>query len=706
MSFLQPWMLWALPLIALPIIIHLLNQWRYQTKRWAAMMFLLAANRMNRGYAKLRQWLILAMRTLAVAGLIFAVSRPLASGFIGLAGGKTDTTLVLLDRSPSMQEQGAAGISKLDTGRQQLSGALRTLGSAKWVLIDNHKTEPQNYESLDGLVDSPSMRGYSATSDIPQMLQAVVDHLNTNKPGPTDVWICSDLRRADWQPDSSHWNVVRDALQSFPQSVRIHLLAYPNVASANLAIHVTEAHRESSTSGDHVSITLKVTQSAAENETLPKRTIPLVIEVDGARSELSVELTAREMEIRNHRVPITAQQQKGWGKVSLPADQNPADNDYYFVYNQASARRIVLVMEDRETTRALEIAASIAPDGTSSGNVEVLTADQVDSVALDDTALVIWQSSLPQATTSETLMEYVKRGGQVMFFPPSGLTSGTSDESGTFQGVRWSGWVAGPSENLSASAAGGDSPADSNKPTSSDVSGETSSPGVLVENWRGDQDLLAVTRSGGGLPVGQLEIHSYATLAGEVSHLATLSGGKPLLARVPTDKGGIYFCCVSADDQSSSLASNGIVLFAIVQRAIEQGLAALGNASLRYAGQIDEPTETWRLIASASGQDKPLSSQYGWTAGVYENDGHLLAVNRSLAEDQREIVDDKQLARLFAGLDFSRVDDAAGNLSGIVSEIWRFFLIAMIVALLAEAAMCTPRRSVQPASGRSQVSLP
>ena len=27
--------------------------------RWAAMMFLIAANRMSRGYAKLRQWLIL-----------------------------------------------------------------------------------------------------------------------------------------------------------------------------------------------------------------------------------------------------------------------------------------------------------------------------------------------------------------------------------------------------------------------------------------------------------------------------------------------------------------------------------------------------------------------------------------------------------------------------------------------------------------------
>src|SRR5579872_7619590 len=103
MSFLQPMLLAALPIIALPIIIHLINQRRYQTVRWGAMMFLLAANRMSRGYARLRQWLIMLFRMLAIAGLIFAVARPLATGWLGIAaGGKADTTLLLLDRSPSM----------------------------------------------------------------------------------------------------------------------------------------------------------------------------------------------------------------------------------------------------------------------------------------------------------------------------------------------------------------------------------------------------------------------------------------------------------------------------------------------------------------------------------------------------------------------------------------------------------------------------
>src|SRR5215475_11785820 len=126
MTFLQPLLLTALPLVALPILIHLINQRRYRTIRWAAMMFLLAANRLSRGYARLRQWLIMAFRMLAIAGLIFAISRPLASGWLGLtAGGRPDTTIILVDRSPSMRQSHAGGGgSKLETGLRKLADTL------------------------------------------------------------------------------------------------------------------------------------------------------------------------------------------------------------------------------------------------------------------------------------------------------------------------------------------------------------------------------------------------------------------------------------------------------------------------------------------------------------------------------------------------------------------------------------------------------
>ena len=106
MSFLQPILLASLPLVGLPILIHLINRQRHRTIRWGAMMFLLDAKRLTRGMARLRYWLIMAMRMLAIAGLIFAVARPLASGRFGLTlGGRADTAIIVLDRSSSMEQR-------------------------------------------------------------------------------------------------------------------------------------------------------------------------------------------------------------------------------------------------------------------------------------------------------------------------------------------------------------------------------------------------------------------------------------------------------------------------------------------------------------------------------------------------------------------------------------------------------------------------
>lgn len=676
MSFLQPWMLAALPLIALPILIHLINQWRYQTKQWGAMMFLLAANRMNRGFARIRQWLILAARTLAVAGLIFAIARPLASGLLGMTGGgKTDTTIVLLDRSPSMLQQGIGGATKLDSGRQQLANALETLGSKNWVTIDATTGQAQSFASLEAMVDSPAFQSSSATADLPKMLDSALSYLQINKPGPTEIWICSDLRESDWKAQSGTWEVTRDGFKQLPQSVRFHLLAYAQPPQNNVAIRVTEAKRERVTDNNVAENTLLLSMRlsrSVDEASDEKITLPIQIEIEGVRSEHQVELVGAQSEIRNHRLSLPASMQRGWGRVSIPADENNADNEFYFVFDDPPARRVVIVSEDRSATRALEIAAAVAPDGSATAVVEVLAPEQLDSLMLDDTALLIWQTKLPDSNTAPTIDNYVNAGGQVMFLPPSSLSSGTGAASpGRFHGVGWKSWNGSVDK-------------------------------VMVENWRGDQDLLAATKSGAGLPLGQLELSGFARLESEtpLTKLATLTGGEPLLARVPTSQGGIYFWSTSADPQVSSLAESGIVLFVAIQRAIERGQVALGQTAERTAGEAAEPTDTWRQIAGA---ESALSTEYGSQAGVYESDQRLFAINRSMAEDQRDALDNEQVDQLFAGLPFARVDEQAGSLSGIVREIWRLFLITMIIALLVEAALCLPRvirsSAQQPALG-------
>jgi hypothetical protein len=652
MNFLQPSLLLAaLPLIALPIIIHLVNQRRYQTVRWAAMMFLLAANRMSRGYARIRQWLILASRSLAIAALAFVIGRPLAGGYLSLAAGaRSDAMILILDRSPSMQQAGAAsGASKLEAGRQQVVRTLKTLGKTRWIVIDGASSKPRELESLDALLTSPDLGPSAAPSDLPAMLLAARDYLAANRAGQADVWICSDLRENDWDADSGRWQTIRNGFLEFAQRTRFHLLAYAQTAPANLALRVTGVRRQELADGAELLISLRL---AREGVSDARATVPVHFEIDGARSEVLVEMTGRDAELKDHRIPLEKGRGRGWGKVSIPLDANPADDAFWFAFDRPKPRRAVVVAEDPESARPLQLAASIAPDPALQCNAEVVGVDQLTGVGWDDLSLILWQAPIPEGESANLVKAFVERGGRVIFFP-SRVPTGSE-----FIGVRWKDWV-------------------------------EVAPGVPVDGWRGDQDLLAQTQAGSPLPVGQLEVRRYCRLEGETTPLATLKGGAPLLARVATNRGGVYFCSTGAVEGDSSLASGGVVFYVMVQRALADGASVLEATRSLAAGEPpgDDPKLWKRLMGPA----EVLSTDYASQPGVYQSGDRLLAVNRPVAEDLAPVLTAPKVAALFTGLDFTRVDDSADNSSSLIQEIWRLFLISMLAAMVLEAALCLPK---------------
>lgn len=94
---------WGLPIVAAPVIIHLINLLRHRKVRWAAMDFLLASQKKYRTRVLLKQLLLLLLRMAAVAGIVLALAQPRWTSALGrmLGGGRT-VHVVLLDDSYSM----------------------------------------------------------------------------------------------------------------------------------------------------------------------------------------------------------------------------------------------------------------------------------------------------------------------------------------------------------------------------------------------------------------------------------------------------------------------------------------------------------------------------------------------------------------------------------------------------------------------------
>src|SRR6185503_3011534 len=119
MSFLFPTLLTiGLPLIAVPILIHLINLRRQQRIRWAAMQFLLESQRRNRRWILLKQLLLLLTRMAVVAVLVLMLAHlVLRNQWISLLGRGTTHHLVLLDDSYSMSDRWN-DTSALDEGKK------------------------------------------------------------------------------------------------------------------------------------------------------------------------------------------------------------------------------------------------------------------------------------------------------------------------------------------------------------------------------------------------------------------------------------------------------------------------------------------------------------------------------------------------------------------------------------------------------------
>ncbi len=111
-------MLGWLAAAAAPILIHLWNKRKYREMHWAAIEYLLAAMRKNSRRMRLEQWLLLAVRTLIIMLVVFAVAQPFLeqAGFNFMPGGRTLKVLVL-DGSYSMAYK-PTDKSRFDSAKQ------------------------------------------------------------------------------------------------------------------------------------------------------------------------------------------------------------------------------------------------------------------------------------------------------------------------------------------------------------------------------------------------------------------------------------------------------------------------------------------------------------------------------------------------------------------------------------------------------------
>ncbi len=156
MNFLNPLFLFGLGAAAVPILIHLFTRRRPREVKFPSLEFLAEVNQSEIRRLKLKQWLLLLLRTLAIAALALGMARPALRGTAG-AGRAASTVVALVDVSGSMGAIGASGRPLVAEARRVVEDLLSTLGPGDELWLVPYDRAPHAV-SEKPLSDLPRLR--------------------------------------------------------------------------------------------------------------------------------------------------------------------------------------------------------------------------------------------------------------------------------------------------------------------------------------------------------------------------------------------------------------------------------------------------------------------------------------------------------------------------------------------------------------------
>lgn len=147
MSFLHLWMLWFLPLAAIPLLLHLLTLHRLRTVELPTFRFLFDSYVQQRRRMQFLEALLAILRTLFLLFLVFLVCRPVVKHWDQLFGASGSGTggrevILLVDCSASMNAR-TAGVSAMERAKKAALSVLDRMGTSDKVTLIRIGSRPE-----------------------------------------------------------------------------------------------------------------------------------------------------------------------------------------------------------------------------------------------------------------------------------------------------------------------------------------------------------------------------------------------------------------------------------------------------------------------------------------------------------------------------------------------------------------------------------
>lgn len=424
MQFIYPYFLWGLMALAVPVIIHLFNFRKFKRIYFSNVQFLKQVQQETQSRNKLKQWLILAARLLAITCLVIAFAQPFIPGTLNISENVSQKSVtVFIDNSFSMDAQQKQG-RLIDLARTYADEIISAYSDADRIQILTHDFESRHqvfYSPTEArqLVNQVSISSFSRP--LSEVLMRISDLHKNQAVRSSRIYIISDF-----QHSFTDWQRLRMDSMLFIQFVPIT----PSIQS-NLYIDSCWTDRPELQKGGTMKLMVRVRNESDENvdnltlrfKVNGQQKSPVNVSV-GARASVDVEINYTIQETGFHT-----------GEISLDDDQITFDDLFYVGFDVKESLPIYHI----EGAKAGPYIQRLFGNDTYF-KLETVKEGQIDYTKLS-LQPVILLNALEKISSGliQELKKHVESGGTIVVIPSSNAELKSYNElfaalgTGTFQ---------------------------------------------------------------------------------------------------------------------------------------------------------------------------------------------------------------------------------------------------------------------------------
>ncbi len=414
-NFLNPIILFAAGAAVLfPLLIHIFNRQKVKKILFSSLLFLRSLEKTRMRRIKIKEYLLLIIRSLIILLAVAAFARPAIKGsFATKVGAHAKTSIViLLDNSYSMGYETRDGsLFKLAKDRaKKIMNLLKEGDEASLILFNSQPLliNPQptyDFKSLTKFLDEETEISAEIT-DVGAALRKGFELLKDSKNLNQEIYLVTDIEKSGWL------SLPAGLFARENKKAKLYVVDISPPDRPDLGIEKVEFGNQLIEIGKPFQLYAKIVNCTSG----PVNNLLVGLYLDGKRvgqSDADIEKGGKST-VKF----ITSVEHAGFhtGFFELPDDDLVIDNRRYFTFKIPEMTKILLVGESDRDTRYLSLALNPLNNGDASKDITQVSKAALTGVDFDQYQVIVF-SNLSKLTDVQlaSLERFVAKGGGVFF---------------------------------------------------------------------------------------------------------------------------------------------------------------------------------------------------------------------------------------------------------------------------------------------------